>query len=134
MKFSIRSLLFAVTVVGMLLAISVPIATHIQSQFVYDLGRSTNFITSNGGVVVSDGDLKSVILASTGIKNSDLSHAKRINPYSLIDLSNTKIDDSGLHHLYNVRALQIDLTGTAVTANGVNALKENLAPACVVTW
>ena len=133
MKFSIRKLLLAVTVIGMLLAICVPIATHVNSQF-NELGRSTNFITSIGGVVETDGDLKSVILASTGIKNSDLFHAKLINPYSLIDLSNTRIDDSGLHHLHNVRALQIDLTGTDVTATGINALRENLAPACVVTW
>ena len=134
MKFSIRKLLLAVTVIGMLLAISVPIATHVSSQFDDKLGRSTNFITSNGGVVETDGDLKSVILASTGIKNSDLLHAKRINPYSLIDLSNTRIDDSGLHHLHDVRALRIDLTGTDVTATGVDVLRQNLAPTSVVTW
>ena len=133
-NYSIRTLLLTVAILSVLMAITVPTIRFVLSFYTDRLSPSMNVVWLIGGKIETDGDMKSVLLASTKIQNHDLIHVHRIDPYFLIDLSNTVIDDDGIPALFGVRANRIDLTNTKVTNTGVEHLKQNVGADCVVVW
>ena len=135
MKYSIRKLFLVTSVLCILLAIIVPSVQLLRSWYGgNNISNQMNFVTLNGGAIEMDGDLRSVSMSDTKLKNEDLVHLRRLNPYHEIDISGTSIDDFGLPGLYGVRADRIDLSGTNVSGSGVNLLKQNVKSSCVIVW
>ena len=65
-------------------------------------------------------------MSSTQIQNRDLIYIRRIDPPETIDLTDTRIDDSRLRHLYGAKADSIILFGTNVSREGVLDLLEHI--------
>ena len=134
MKFTILKLLVVTAVLSVIM-----VFFSMRQQ---DMRRnmSITFVSDNGGKLVYDTkganatwSLQSVELVSANIKNADLVHLRRINPPQLLDLSDNKIDDDGLHQLYGISTRNMNLSGTAVTRSGVIALLDN-SQCCSISW
>ena len=113
------------------------LATAILLSFIQFDGRTRaiKFVDEQGGTVeygtgvsssFEDWKLRSVDLSSTQIQNRDLIYIRRIDPPETIDLTDTRIDDSGLRHLYGAKADSIILSGTNVSREGVLDFLEHI--------
>ncbi|MEX2561377.1 MAG: hypothetical protein WD403_15750, partial [Pirellulales bacterium] len=75
-----------------------------------------------------------ISLHGAAVTGKGLVQLKSLGWLTMLDLSNTQIDDADLGHLHQLKGLQqLNLQLTRVTADGVRQLEKAL-PRCRVAW
>lgn len=104
--------------------------THLSSINLADSGTLDEHLALVGKMT----QLKSLILSNINAKGSSFAALANLKNLETLDLSKTQIADEALVHLHGLKSLKhLDLSSTAVTAAGVEKLREAL-PEAIVSW
>ena len=135
-KFSLRMLLIVSLILGAAFGISYQIWTAPKRDFDRKQAALARVGELRGTVLYSPrtnpdnpydmGVLRELSFAGTVATDHDLVHAVNLEPRELLDLRGTKITDSGLQHLYDLRVEKLDVRGTSLTDEAIVELQKRL--------